>query len=63
MVSIEEFPGIQAVCMKLTFRMCQFYPELADELRRTLEAMEIDYYKPAVKGVRKRILSGKIRTF
>ena len=63
MVSIEEFPGIQAVCMKLAFRMCQFYPELADELRRTLEAMEIDYYKPAVKGVRKRILSGKIRTF
>lgn len=63
MVSIEEFPGIQAVCMKLAFRMCQFYPELADELQRTLEAMEIDYYKPAVKGVRKRILSGKIRTF
>ena len=63
MVSIEEFLGIQAVCMKLAFRMYQFYPELADELRRTLEAMEIDYYKPAVKGVRKRILSGKIRTF
>ena len=60
MVSIEEFSGIQAVCMKLAFRMCQFYPELADELRRTLEAMEIDYYKPAVKGVRKRILSGKM---
>ena len=63
MVSIEEFLGIQAVCMKLAFRMYQVYPELADELQRTLEAMEIDYYKPAVKGVRKRILSGKIRTF
>ena len=41
----------------------EIYQELADELQRTLEAMEIDYYKPAVKGVRKRILSGKIRTF
>jgi len=32
-----------------------------DELKRTLEAMEIDYYKPAVKGLRKRILCGKYR--
>ena len=37
------------------------YPELMDELKRTLEAMEIDYYKPAVKGVRNRILSGKLK--
>jgi len=41
--------------------MCSFYPELMDELKRTLEAMEIDYYKPAVKSLRKRILSGKYR--
>ena len=61
MVSIEEFPGVQTLCMKLAFRMCSFYPELMDELKRTLEAMEIDYYKPAVKGLRQRILSGKYR--
>ena len=61
MVSIEEFPGIQTLCMKLAYRMCSFYPELMDELRRTLEAMEIDYYKPAVKCLRKRILSGKFK--
>jgi Zn finger protein HypA/HybF involved in hydrogenase expression len=61
MVSVEEFPGIQTLCMKLAFRMCTFYPELMDELKRTLEAMEIDYYKPAVKGLRKRILSGRYR--
>ena len=60
MIDVEEFPGIQSVCMKLAFRMCKFYPELMDELKRTLEAMEIDYYKPAVKGVRNRILSGKL---
>ena len=61
MASIEEFPGIQTLCMKLAFRMCSFYPELMGELKRTLEAMEIDYYKPAVKGLRKRILSGQYR--
>ena len=43
MIDVEEFPGIQSVCMKLAFRMCKFYPELMDELKRTLEAMEIDY--------------------
>ena len=61
MVSIEEFPGIQTLCMKLAYRMCTFYPELMDELKRTLEAMEIDYYKPAIKGLRQRILSGRYR--
>ena len=33
--------------------------ELMDELKRTLEAMEIVYYKPAIKSLRKRILSGQ----
>jgi hypothetical protein len=61
MVSIEEFSGTQTLCMKLAFRMCTFYPELMDELKRTLEAMEIEYYKPAVKCLRKRILSGKFK--
>ena len=61
MVSIEEFPGIQTLCMKLAYCMCTFYPELMDELKRTLEAMEIDYYKPAVKCLRKRILGGQYR--
>ena len=61
MIDVEEFPGIQSVCMKLAFRMCKFFPELMDELKRTLEAMEIEYYKPAVKGVRNKILSGKLK--
>ena len=61
MIDVEEFPGIQSVCMKLAFRMCKFYPELMDELKRTLEAMETDYYKPAVKGVRSKILSGRLK--
>jgi len=59
MIDVEEYPGIQSVCMKLAFRMCKYYPELMDELKRTLEAMETDYYKPAVRCVRNRILNGK----
>ena len=61
MTDVEEFPGVQAVCMKLAYRMCKFYPELMDELKRTLEAMDIDYYKPAVKCARSRILNGKLK--
>ena len=61
MTNIEEYPGIQSLSMKLAFRMCKFYPELMDEFIRTLEAMEIGYYKPAVKSVRSRILSGKLK--
>ena len=30
-----------------------------DELKRTLEGMEIEYYKPAIKCIRKRILNGR----
>ena len=61
MMDVEEYPGIQSVCMKLAFRMCSFYPELLDELKRTIEAMEIDYYKTAVKCVRNRILNGILK--
>lgn len=61
MMNIEEFPGIQTLCMKLAFCMSKFYPELMDELKRTLEGMEIEYYKPAVKGVRSKILTSKLK--
>lgn len=59
MLNLEEPSGIQSICMKLACRMCRFYPELKDELRRTLEGMEIEYYKPAIKCIHKRILNGR----
>lgn len=55
----EEYPGIQSLCLKLAYKMCTFYPELMDELKRTLTAMEPAYYSPALRSVRNRILSGK----
>ena len=61
MVDIGEFPGIQTLCMKLAYRMCGFYPELMGEFMRTVESMRADYYKPAVKCLRNRILTGKLK--
>lgn len=60
MVDVNEYPGIQSLSMKLAYRMCSFYPELKDELIRTLEAMDPSYYSPAATSVRRRILSGKM---
>ena len=59
MVAGDELPGVQTLCMKLAHRMCGFYPELNGEFRRIVEAMVISDYKPAVKGLRSRILNGK----
>ncbi|MBP5679681.1 MAG: hypothetical protein J6X31_01335 [Bacteroidales bacterium] len=55
-VDVSEFPGIQTLCMKLAHRMCSFYPELMGEFRRTLEGMDVEYYKPAVRGLRSKML-------
>ena len=47
--------------LKGAYRMSTFYPELMSEFLRTVEGMEISYYKPAVKSVRNRVLSGKMK--
>lgn len=60
MIDANEFPGIQSLSMKLAYRMCSFYPELKEELIRTLEAMDPAYYSPAATSVRRRILAGKM---
>lgn len=61
MADAQEYPGIQSLCMKLAFRMCSFFPELRGELLRTLQVMEADCYTPAVRSVRHRILTGRMR--
>ena len=55
----DEFPGVQTLCMKLAYRMCNFYPELKEEFMRIIDTMEIAYYKPAVKGLRVKILNNR----
>lgn len=61
MADVVELPGIQTLCMKLAYRMCGFYPELTGEFMCTLETMQIEFYKPAVKALRKKILGGKMK--
>lgn len=61
MMCLDEFPGVQTNSMKLAFRMCKFYPELMDELMVTIKTMHVEFYKPAVKCVRNRILNGKLK--
>lgn len=60
MADVQELPGIQSLCMKLAYRMSSFYPELRGELMRTVEAMDMDYYSPAVRCVRRKIMSGRM---
>ena len=44
MIDVEEFPGIQSVCMKLAFRMCKFYPELTEkDKQKCRKAIELLY--------------------
>lgn len=61
MAKVDELPGVQSICLKLAFKMCKFYDELMGELVRTLEAMEMDYYTPAIKSVRNKILRGNYK--
>lgn len=60
MVSIEEPSGIQSLCMKIAYHMCRFYPELMDEFMRTIDSIELSYYKPAIRCVVNRIKKGKL---
>ena len=59
MTDMAEPPGVQSCCMRLAHAMCAFHPELREELRRTLETMEPEYYKPAVRSIRKKILDSR----
>lgn len=51
MSDLDTPPGIQSLCMKLAYRMCQFYPELEHEFQETLNIMELDFYSPGVRCV------------
>lgn len=59
MQDVAEFPGIQSLCLKLAFQMCAHYPELHDELIRILQSMEMEFYTPALRSVRNKILRHK----
>ncbi len=55
MVSRQELPGVQSLCMKLAYELCRPFPELLQELKATLEIMEGDLI-PSIRTVRKNVL-------
>lgn len=56
MLSKDELPGVQTNCMKLVYELCRPIPELLQELRTTLEIMEVDFLQVSIRTVRKNIL-------
>lgn len=55
MISKQELPGVQSLCMKLAYELCRPIPELLQELKATLEMIEDDSV-PSIRTVRKNVL-------
>ncbi len=55
MLSPQETPGVQSLCMKLAFRQCQFYPELMNEFKEYLSTID-NGYAICIQSLRKKIL-------
>ena len=56
MVSRQEPPGVQSLCIKLAYQLTRSIPELQQELRTMLEIMEPELLVPAIRSVRKNTL-------
>lgn len=50
-------PGIRAICIKLSFSLCQFHSDLLNELVSILEYLSNYDIPPAVASARKKILN------
>lgn len=46
----KESIGVQALCIKMAYRLCRVEPELLSELKAILENAELDYYSAGVKS-------------
>ncbi len=55
MISRQELPGVQSLCMKLAYEQCRSIPELMQELKTILEIMDSDLM-PSINAVRKNVL-------
>ena len=47
--------------MKIAHRLCSFYPELNNELMRTIAALDLSFYQPALKCTAKNIMQAPRR--
>ena len=49
MMTLDEPPGVQALCLKLAYQMCGYYPELMREFEETLNLMQPEHYKAGMR--------------
>lgn len=56
MISRQEPPSVQSLCIKLAYELTRSIPELQQELRAILEIMEPELLVPAIRSTRKNIL-------
>lgn len=56
MLDLNQAIAVQALCIKMAYKLCLTEPELLVELRLYLENVETDYYSPAVKSCIRNIL-------
>lgn len=49
MMTLDEPPGVQSLCLKLAYQMCGYYPELMHEFNETLNLMQAENYKPGMR--------------
>lgn len=56
MVSKQELPSVQTLCMKLAYEMCRHIPELKQELRTILDMIEPDLQQTSMRTARKNVL-------
>lgn len=56
MLSLNEAVAIQALCIKMAYKLCLCEPELLPELKLYLENAEPEYYSPGVKSTIRNVL-------
>lgn len=55
-INSNEPYAIRALCLKQSFALCQFYPELIVELKNEIELMEYGALSPGLLSARRNIL-------
>lgn len=56
MLAPQESIGVQALSMRMAYKLCKNEPELLQELRLILENTEVDFYSTGVKTTLRNIL-------
>lgn len=56
MLDMNQAIAIQALCIKMAYKLCLLEPELLPELKLYLESAELEYYSIGVKTIIRNVL-------